>query len=130
VDCPEEADHQRARYIASQLQSAIETIQAAGQDSANESQNEKDLENSVRQAQLTLARGRELFKSWSWLAERRLPKLFGLQNQQVNVAGDGITINIGLRQDGAAGRLSAPVDNPDAALLTVDNVIDGQSERP
>jgi len=70
VDCPAEADHQRARYIASQLQNEIENIASAKE-------------------QIPLARARDSFKAWSWIAERRLPHLFApKQDVTVNIVTD------------------------------------------
>jgi hypothetical protein len=65
VDCPPQAEHQRARYIAGQLQTAIEEIEAAND-------------------HIPLARARERFRSWAWIAERRLPQLFA-QKQEVKI---------------------------------------------
>lgn len=70
VDCPQEADHQRARYIASKLQENIEDMAAATE-------------------QIPLARARDSFKAWSWIAERRLPHLFApKQDVTVNIVTD------------------------------------------
>jgi hypothetical protein len=79
VDCPAEYEHQRARYIASQLQNAIEDIESADE-------------------QIPLARARERFRSWAWLAERRLPSLFAQKQEVANSA--PIQINIGITRSG------------------------------
>lgn len=65
VDCPPEAEHQRARYVAGRIQQAIEEIEGATE-------------------QIPLARARESFRSWAWIAERRLPHLFA-QKQEVKL---------------------------------------------
>lgn len=82
VDCPAEADHQRARYIANQLQSAVEEIESATD-------------------KIPLARGRERFRAWAWLAERRLPHLFA-QKQEVSL---DVTHNIVDRLIAARSRI-------------------------
>ena len=70
VDCPQEADHQRARCIAENLQNELENIASATE-------------------QIPLARARDGFKAWSWIAERRLPHLFApKQDVTVNIVTD------------------------------------------
>lgn len=91
VDCPVEADHQRARYIATQLQSAIEDIEGRPAEAVNSNEEGKTSEKESREdRQLSLARARERFRAWAWVAERRLPHLFA-QKQEV-----AMTIDIGL----------------------------------
>jgi hypothetical protein len=73
----ERANPARARFIAGKLAESVDEIESA-------------------EDTLPLARAREKFRAWSWLAERRLPQIFGQQQ-----AGNGasVTINIGVRRN-------------------------------
>ena len=57
------ADYARAQMVAGHLTKALDDIEAAD-------------------GPMPLARAREAFRAWSWIGERRIPKLFGQQLQQ------------------------------------------------
>ena len=63
TDAAPETDQARAEFVSSKMMEAIDSI-------------------DVSQDAVALARAREQFKSWSWLAERRVPNLFG-QKQEI-----------------------------------------------
>lgn len=63
TDAQPETDQARAEFVSSKMMEAIDSI-------------------DVSQDAVSLARAREQFKSWSWLAERRVPNLFG-QKQEI-----------------------------------------------
>ena len=61
IECPD-AEQARAHFLSGKLAESLEEIETA--DDA-----------------LPLARAREKFRSWAWVAERRLPHLFGAKQE-------------------------------------------------
>lgn len=72
-----EAEQARADYLTDKVMQAVEAIDSA-----------EDV--------FPLARARESFKSWSWIAERRLPSRFGAKQDQ---QGMSIVVNVASLDD-------------------------------
>lgn len=81
-----EADNIRAEYLSGKVMDAARAVDAA-------------------QDAFPLARARESFRAWSWLAERRLPKIFA-PSPTVSI---GLSIDLGAALAAAERRMSERV---------------------
>ncbi len=79
---------------------------------------------------LPLARARESFKAWSWIAERREARLFGMK-QEVTHKGNIPVLNITIVQAGADEQLHIGVmSNPKPLISNETHIIDAEIVAP
>ena len=93
-----EAQDARAHFLSEKLAESLEEIEAADDD-------------------FPLARAREKFRSWAWVAERRLPQLFGQKVEQLG----GVSIKVVIGDPLQAAKTVVNVPKCDAASSIIES---------